>query len=230
YGTMPGTQNYPTQPSSIRPNTQVLPGSPQSNMADPESTRPPGFGGGFGSLSKPQTGNEGDVRKLPMVAIDRGSNDSLNRPITTSPAMDALAKDAMPKNQFDNSISLPLVDPSAIPNTLPAREYSNVKPLSAPQDYDTKPRWNPMLLDPEDRTAMESRDAPAKTVPIREAVSRRIRLVEVEMPTSKAVAFRGLGDESSQVQFASGIETKRAITPSGNNSAESNFRPVTKLK
>jgi hypothetical protein len=165
-----------------------------------------------------------------MVAIDRGApTNGSERSSTNPPLVDLKAKGASQPTSIDPSLALPSTSTASIPDTLP-REYSSVKPLNAPQNFDSRPRWNPMLLDPEDRTAMEQDKVSPPPSPVREAVSRRIRLVELDLGNQAEVATHQAVPGDSQIQLASGVERRKPVTTPISQPIQPGFRPVTKLK
>ena len=121
-----------------------------------------------------------------------------------------------------------LNDSQEIPQTLAPRGNAGMQPLSAPDDFDSKPRWSPTLLDPQDRTAMEQARRP---VPNRSKVNReadsRIRLQEDGNSTILAVAIETKKSNRGSIQLVSGVESKKSESE---GSGVIRFRPVTTLK
>ena len=93
---------------------------------------------------------------------------------------------------------------ASIPPTLPDEPFSGVRPLSAPADFDSKPKWNPSLLDPDDRTVWEQKNLKRDNV---------IQLVS-------GTEFQGGG-------VVNAVSTSNSVR-SGND--KSGFRPVTALQ
>lgn len=118
----------------------------------------------------------------------------------------------------------PVLDSSNIPSILPPRSYSGVQPLSAPDDYDSKPRWNPTLLDPEDRKTMEQ---VARLRQNREDAARKIRLEAVDSSPTTAIALSPSSSNRNVIQLVSGFENKKTETK---DVVEPSFRPVSNLK
>ena len=103
-----------------------------------------------------------------------------------------------------------------------------MQPLSAPADFDSKPRWTPTLLDPQDRTALEraSRTSPNPSK-VNEEAYNRIRLREEGDSTIFAIAVDAKKSNRNAIQLVSGVESKKS-EPQG--SSVIRFRPVTTLK
>ncbi len=214
YGTLPAS-GQGLQPNQVMPpitNPYTNPNtSPYSNPnVDPESMRRPSLGGSSAS---------NNVQTLPMVAIDRGSNSLQNDQPNVTPNSAGLLK---PRDTIAMGDVAPEPSPLTpnmingmqdIPKTLTPRENYGMKPLNAPDDFDSKPRWTPTLLDPDDRTVMER--------------SGRIRLREQSDSAVSAVALESTQSNRNTIQFVSGVETKRT-EPTENSAIR--FRAVTPLK
>ena len=128
-----------------------------------------------------------------------------------------------------------MMNSAPIPSTLPEQPMTGLKPLSAPSDFDSKPNFNPRLLDPEDRTAMERANrlsgSSVQTV-------SRIQLKEDDSMVVPAVSFSSPDGIKSKIQLISGAERiQDNFQPS--NSAQktalkqtdkSGFRPVSRNK
>ncbi len=210
YGALPtsgqGVQTNQVMPPITNPNT-----NPYSNPnLDPESMRRPSLGGSSAS---------NNVQTLPMVAIDRGSNSPQKDPPNAIPNSAGLLK---PRDTLALGDTAPEPSPLTpnmingaqdIPKTLTPRENYGMKPLNAPDDFDSKPRWTPTLLDPDDRTVMER--------------SGRIRLQEQGDSAVSAVALESSQSNRNTIQFVSGVETKKT-EPTENSAIR--FRAVTPLK
>ncbi len=217
------TNPYGAQPASgqgLQPN-QVMPPitnpytNPNTNPyanpnVDPESMRRPSLGGSSAS---------NNVQTLPMVAIDRGSNSTQKEAPKAISNLNGLLK---PRDAVAMGDEVP--EPSSIapnmtngmqdiPKTLTPRENYGMQPLSAPDDFDSKPKWTPTLLDPDDRTVMER--------------SSRIRLQEHRDSAVSAVALESTKSNRNTIQLVSGVETKKS-EPSENGVIR--FRAVTTLK
>ena len=216
------------------PNSQVLP--PGASFNDPDAERRPNMEG-QNAYSPPATkSNESPfiVQSIPMVAIDRESSKKSQETLPSSPNRDESSKtsDAIASNARPSSETLP-TEPSLfgktleIPQTLPPRGNYGMKPLSAPDDFDSKPRWTPTLLDPEDRTVMERGD---KLSPIRTNANTRIRLVEDGNTAVTAVAMDSKKPNRNAIQLVSGVETVKPESTEGSESGAIRFRPVTSLK
>lgn len=214
YGTIPAS-GQGLQPNQVMPpitNPYTNPNTnPYSNPnIDPESMRRPSLGGSSAS---------NNVQTLPMVAIDRGSNSLQNDQPNVTPNSAGLLK---PRDTLAMGDVAPEPSPLTpnmingmqdIPKTLTPRENYGMKPLNAPDDFDSKPRWTPTLLDPDDRTVMER--------------SGRIRLREQSDSAVSAVALESTQSNRNTIQFVSGIETKKT-EPTENSAIR--FRAVTPLK
>jgi hypothetical protein len=192
YNLNPAAPNYPNilpngqpvlPPNQVLPN-QIIPG------ADPESTVRPGLGR---AASSSPTENTIQTQRLPLVAIDR-STDSLNKlansPNTTNPNAASATllqpKETNTSNAIGSNLSSNLSQAAPIPATLPTNNDSfRVKPLYAPDDFDTRAKWNPTLLDPEDRTIVER---PEGTSDKTEDANRRIRLQDEDSSVVTASA------------------------------------------
>ena len=118
----------------------------------------------------------------------------------------------------------PALDSSNIPPILPPRSYSGAQPLSAPDDYDSKPQWNPTLLDPEDRKAMEQ---VAQLRQTREETARKIQLEADDSSPTTAIALSPSSSNRNVIQLVSGIENRKTETK---EVGEPSFRPVSSLK
>lgn len=178
----PGSMGIPTTPN-VMPNNQILPpGTGIPGLADPESVRQPGLSNAMNAPLKPEV----DVRTLPMVAIDRGTNNTSRLDsLSGGPGSEYASRDLAQTNSInaDNNISLGQsnFDPPKIPDTLNRKE-NTVQPLVAPSDFDSKPRWNPSLLEPEERSVVGGMDNSSNSATIRDVSIRRVRLTADEMP------------------------------------------------
>ncbi|HUP82209.1 MAG TPA: hypothetical protein VM260_26895 [Pirellula sp.] len=216
------------------PPANILP--PSSNLNDPESTRTPSLGSSGAANSTPRTnGSPFNVQKLPMVAIDRSPNSG---GIDTPPSLSHQNGLLSPTDAFAKS-GAALNEPSAmtpnmhnrleeIPQTLAPRGNAGMQPLSAPDDFDSKPRWTPTLLDPQERTAMDRTSRPA---PNRSKVDKeedtRIRLRADGDATVLAVAIDAKKSNRNSIQLVSEVESKKS---EAEGSSVIRFRPVTTLK
>ena len=109
-----------------------------------------------------------DVQRLPMVAIDRepstttrrsdvlpnNSKETAMSPFTLG--MANAAELSMNENSPTALTQKMLSQSPEIPQTLPATSGNSMRPLDAPDGFDGKPRWNPTLLDPDDRTVRDA--------------------------------------------------------------------------
>ena len=208
YGVLPAAgQVFPpnqVMPPNMNPN-------PNPNL-DPESIRRPNLGGGSSASI--------NVQKFPMVAIDRESNSNQNGEANRAINPNGLLKprEALAMSGAAAAEPSPLA-PSMIngaqdiPKTLVPRENYGIEPLSAPDDFDSKPRWTPTLLDPDDRTVMER--------------SSRIRLQADNDRVVSAVALDLVKANRNAIQLVSGVETRK-LEPSEISAIR--FRPVSTLK
>ena len=226
FGTNPAhgtTTNPGMQSAPVLPPTQVLPGtSPGTPGFDPESMRIP-FGGSSASVNP--AGNAIEVRRLPMVAIDRGVNPNLKSNEVLPGVKEAPASSPLIVGDGNDSLKTPeLMRGSVnIPSALPPRSYTGVQPLSAPEGHDSTPRWNPSLLDPEDRTALEQSGRLFQT---HEEAARKIRLKDEDSSTVTAVAMSPKTNRTV-IQLVSGTESTKSDVK---EVAEPGFRPISRLK
>ena len=103
-----------------------------------------------------------------------------------------------------------------------------MQPLSAPDDFDSKPRWTPTLLDPQDRTAMERTSRPAMDrSKVYTGADDRIRLRDDGNSTGLALAIDVKKSNRNAIQLVSGVESKKSESE---GSSVIRFRPVTTLK
>ena len=208
----------PSGNGQVFPSNQVFP--PNSNLSDPESTRTPSLGmGSLGASSATPKASDKpfDVQTLPMVAIDRQSS-SRSKEIPTSLSS---------PNSLLNTRDIPsriLNGTPEIPQTLAPRGNAVMQPLSAPDDFDSKPRWNPTLLDPDDRTVMERA---SRLTPNQSEADGSIRLVEDRDSTFLALAIETKKTNRNSIQLVSGVETKESKAV---GSDVIRFRPVATLK
>ena len=204
----------PAASGQVFPPNLVMPPNtnPYSNPnLDPESMRRPSLGGSNASIN---------VQRLPLVAIDRESNAKTSG--APNPAInpngllkpsDAVAMSGVAPTE-PSSLSPSMINGAQdIPKTLTPRENYGMEPLRAPDDFDSKPRWTPTLLDPDDRTVMER--------------SGRIRLQQDLDSAVSAVALESAKSNRNAIQLVSGVESKKS-EPSQSGAVR--FRPVTTLK
>ena len=190
----------PAPNGQVLPSQQVFPGQPNTGFGDPEATRVPGPSGtsAWMSPSKPSVLNE--VQRLPMVAIDQEPSNPAPASWNDKPSQFRSSTEGTSGNSTPNQ----MMNAAAIPSTLPDEPFPSVRPLSAPADFDTKPKWNPSLLDPDDRTVWEQKNRKKDNV---------IQLVS--------------GTESQGVGVVNAVSTSNSIR-SGND--KPGFRPVTALQ
>ena len=234
-GGQPYTPNIlPPAGSPVLPPNQVFPpgmnpGAP--GLADPESVRVPGLGSSAATspASNPAINPASvaakkslDMERLPMVAIDQAANP------TNSNASNQVMPDLQTGGPRAGTLLQPGVAPASnssnIPSILPPRSYSGAQPLSAPDDYDSKPQWNPTLLDPEDRKAMEQ---VAQLRQTREEAARKIQLQADDSSPTIAIALSPSSSNRNVIQLVSGIENRKTETK---DVGEPSFRPVSSLK
>jgi hypothetical protein len=190
----------PASNGQILPSQQVFPGQPNTGFGDPEATRVPGPSGSSAWMPPNKPSVTTEVQRLPMVAIDKeGTNP------TSSSLNDKLSQfRSAPEIPSGNSTPNQMMNAASIPSTLPDEPFTGVQPLSAPADFDSKPKWNPSLLDPDDRTVWEQKNLKRDNV---------IQLVS-------GTEFQGGG-------VVSAVSTSNSVR-SGND--KSGFRPVTALQ
>lgn len=178
----------------------MFPGQPNTGFGDPEATRVPGPSGSSAWMPPNKPSVTTEVQRLPMVAIDKeGTNP------TSSSLNDKLSQfRSAPEIPSGNSTPNQMMNAASIPSTLPDEPFTGVQPLSAPADFDSKPKWNPSLLDPDDRTVWEQKNLKRDNV---------IQLVS-------GTEFQGGG-------VVSAVSTSNSVR-SGND--KSGFRPVTALQ
>jgi len=234
-GGQPYTPNIlPPAGSPVLPPNQFFPpgmnpGAP--GLADPESVRVPGLGSSAATspASSPTINPASvaakkslDMERIPMVAIDQAANP------TNSNASNQVMPDLQTGGPRAGTLlqpgATPASDSSNIPPILPPRSYSGAQPLSAPDDYDSKPRWNPTLLDPEDRKAMEQ---VAQLRQTREEAARKIQLQADDSSPTIAIALSPSSSNRNVIQLVSGIENRKTETK---DVGEPSFRPVSSLK
>jgi len=189
----------PASNGQVLPNQQVFPGQPNTGFGDPEATRVPGPSGSSAMMS-PSKPNVNEVQRLPMVAIDKERANPASASLN-----DKLSQfRSMPEVPSANSTPNQMMNAASIPSTLPDEPFSGVRPLSAPADFDSKPKWNPSLLDPDDRTVWEQKNRKKENV---------IQLVS--------------GTEFQGGSVVNAVSTSNSVR-SGND--KSGFRPVTALQ
>ena len=229
--TAPGYAN-PYTP--VMPNSSVLP--PGAIYSDPDAEKQPSLGGQNAPRSAENKSTESPftVQSIPRVAIDRESSKKSQEILPTSPYRDesSIRNDAFALNDRPASETMPsgprlFGNAPEIPQTLPPRGNYGMKPLSAPDDFDSKPRWNPTLLDPEDRTVMEKS---GRLSPNRPSANTRIRLVEDGNAAVTAVAMDTKQSNRSAIQLVSGLETVKPESKATTESGAIRFRPVSSLK
>ena len=196
-------------------------------LADPESVRIPGLGSGAATspainpasvaANKPL-----DIERLPMVAIDPQAKP--NNSNASNQIMPDLQAGGPRAGTLLQPGAAPALDSSNIPSILPPRSYSGAQPLSAPDNYDSKPQWNPTLLDPEDRKAMEQ---VAQLRQTREEAARKIQLQADDSSPTTAIALSPSSPNRNVIQLVSGIENRKSETK---DVGEPTFRPVSSLK
>lgn len=226
----------PSGVNPVLPNGQILPSG--GNNVDPEATRQPSLPLGGRQASSPSAGSSTvsdpasnsnsspfQGQNSPIVAANR---ESTGKETTTQwKSSESFAK---PRDTIaaDPGIGRSTTVAPEIPDTLPPRVNYGMKPLSAPDDFDTKPRWNPTLLDPDDRTVMERSGlwAPETT-----KLAGRIRTLEESESAVAAVAFESTQSGRNNIQLVSGVEAKHTVsskTPAHDQTIR--FRPVATLK
>lgn len=233
-GGQPYTPNIlPPAGSPVLPPNQFFP--PGMNpaapgLADPESVRVPGLGSSAATspASNPASNSASVAAKtpldmgLPMAAIDPGAKPTNNN------ASNQVKPDFQAGGPRAGTLlqpgAAPTLDSSNIPPILPPRSYSGAQPLSAPDDYDSKPQWNPTLLDPEDRKAMEQ---VAQLRQTREEAARKIQLQADDSSPTTAIALSPSSSNRNVIQLVSGIENRKTETK---EVGEPSFRPVSSLK
>lgn len=244
----PSAPSYNPGAAQVMPNGQIMP--PGTSSVDPEATRQPSLPGvsqasnspvlnppmnnpSFKSIEspfKPQNDSfaAGDSQLAGKDATTQWkSSDLLAKP------RDAKPQDAKPRDTVaaDSFAPRPATVAPAIPDTLPPRVNYGMTPLSAPDDFDTKPRWNPTLLDPDDRTAMERS---GQLVPETNKLAGRIRTLEDGESTVSAVAMEPIHQGRNNIQLVSGVEARRPLVDGDSKKSADNqrirFRPVATLK
>ncbi len=243
-GYNPATSPYnapynPAGASPVLPNSQIMP--PGTNNIDPEATRKPTLSG-VSQASAPPANNSpyGNPASKPIESSFKAPNNPMVAAESTNKESTNKDSSAQWKSseQFAKSRDTIAADAGAtrattaapeIPETLPPRVNYGMKPLTAPDDFDTKPRWNPTLLDPDDRTAMKRA---GQLTPESTKLVGRIRTLEDRESAVTAVAIESTQPGRSNIQLVSGVEAKRPVTdtktPVDNQSVR--FRPVATLK
>ena len=190
----------PASGAPVMPNQQIFPSQPKTGFGDPEATQVPVPGGSSASLKPSSQGLTTEVQRLPMVAIDQDRGNSATPPLKNELSQFRSAP------VVSNGMSTPsqMMNAATIPSTLPDQPFSGMKPLSAPVDYDSKPKWNPSLLDPDDRTVWERKNRKNSSI---------IQLVS--------------GTDSQGVGVVNAVSISGAVRQ---ETDKSGFRPVTTLK
>lgn len=233
------TPYNPAGTTPVLPNGQIMP--PGFNNMDPEATRKPTLSGASQASAPPANnapiGNPASqpiespfkAQNNQMAAAEATNKESTNGDSTTqwkSSELFAKPRDTM---AADAGAARASTAAPEIPETLPPRVNYGMKPLSAPDDFDTKPRWNPTLLDPDDRTAMERA---GQLTPESTKMVGRIRTLEDGESAVTAVAIESRQPGRSNIQMVSGVEIKRpaADTKTSADNQSFGFRPVAPLK
>jgi hypothetical protein len=228
----------PAGSAPIMPNGQVMPPGTNNNI-DPEATRKPTLPG-VSQASAPPANNApfGNPASKPIESPFKAQNNSIAAADSTnkeSSNTDSQWKSSelfgKPRDTMAADVGATRPSPAApeIPETLPPRVNYGMKPLTAPDDFDTKPRWNPTLLDPDDRTAMEHA---GQLTPESTRMVGRIRTLEDRDSTVTAVAFESGQAGRSPIQMVSGVENKRPSTGMRTSASDESFgfRSVSPLK
>jgi len=223
YSAPPVLPNFPVMPSNNNPGS------------DPEAERRPELGRKMSSnFSRIPSESAPNVQSIPMVAIDREATPrngetaaGFSNPDGSFKPRDSLALGNSATNSLNKDESSgiePRVFDGApqIPQTLAPRGDYGMKPLNAPEELDSNPRWTPTLLEPDDRVAME-RAASAN----RRGENKRIRIREDQESVISAVVMNSSKSNRNSIQLVSGVETKKTESV---DAGVIRFRPVTKLK
>lgn len=234
-----GAAGYANPYAPVMPNMPILP--PGASLNDPDAMKQPSLDGR--SASGPSATKSAATKSMespfivpsiPMVAIDRESAKKSQETLPnvsnrdeSSKTNDSIASNIRPSIEATPSVPNLLDNPPEIPQTLSPRSNYGMKPLSAPDDFDGKPRWNPTLLDPEDRTVMERA---GRISPVRPNTNNRIRLQEDPVSAVSAVALATKGPNRSAIQLISGVEPIKSEPADTAESSAIRFRPVTSLK
>jgi len=218
----------------VMPNTPVLP--PGAGLNDPDAMRQPSLDGrsASGLSATKSMENPMNIQSIPMVAIDRESPKksqetfpNVSNRDESSKTNDSIASNIRPSVEVTPSVPSRLGNSPEIPQTLPPRSNYGMKPLSAPDDFDDKPRWNPTLLDPEDRTVMERA---GRISPLQTNTNNGIRFQEDPVSAVTAVALDARKPNRNAIQLVSGVEPIKFDTADTTESGAIRFRPVTSLK
>jgi len=234
-----GASGYANPYTPVMPNIPVLP--PGAGLNDPDSMKQPSLDGrnaaGLSATKSAATKSMDSpfiVQNIPMVAIDRESAKKSQETLPgvpnrdeSSKTNDSIAATIRPSIEPAPSVSSLLGTSPEIPQTLPPRSNYGMKPLNAPDDFDGKPRWNPTLLDPEDRTVMERA---GRISPVRHNTNNRIRLQEDPVSAVAAVALDAKKPNRNAIHLVSGIEPNKSEPADTPESGAIRFRPVTSLK
>jgi len=234
-----GASGYANPYTPVMPHMPVLP--PGAGLNDPDSMKQPSLDGrsasGLSATKSAATKSMESpfiVQSIPMVAIDRESAKKSQETLPSvinrdesSKTNDSIASTFRPSNEPTPSLPSFLGNSPEIPQTLPPRSNYGMKPLSAPDDFDGKPRWNPTLLDPEDRTVMERA---GRISPVRPNTNNRIRLQEDPSSAVTAVALNDTRPTRNAIQLVSGVEPIKSESADTPQSGTIRFRPVTSLK
>jgi hypothetical protein len=199
----------------VLPSQPVLPGADADSMVKPFGTQ----------ASAAPKGKVNDGSQFPLFPAPPETN-SGSTAEARKPEESATLSLLQPRNSLANNASTEspsFKDSTPIPSTLPASENHGVQPLFAPDDFDSKPKWNPTLLDPNDRVVLEKQ---GKLLDTPEVASRRIQLQDEEgAAVSNAVALAPAKPKGKVIQLASGNEPIKS--DASNGATKSPFRPVT---
>jgi hypothetical protein len=203
-----------------------MPPAPVLPNADPESKVRPSLSLG----TQPGNGEVTDsfaTQRLPSVPVEQSSGLASSKPQTANAPASPTASLLVPSDNNlagGTNLTAPstLSQPVPMPATIQPSNEFGIKPLYAPDDFDSKPNWNPALLDPDDRVALERSGQFPKG---NQQTANRIRIRDEDEGAAMATVALASGKSiDSGVRLVSGEEpSKGASVPSF-----SAFRPSTK--
>jgi hypothetical protein len=225
---VPGYPGYvnPSNPASLN-NLQspVMPSAPVMPNADPESKVRPSLGMGAQPANSELTDSFA-AQRLPSVPVEQSSGLASSKPPAAVTPSSPAASLLVPSNNHvagGTNLTAPstLSQPVPLPSSLQPSNDFGIKPLYAPDDFDSKPNWNPALLDPDDRVALERSGQLMKS---NQRSASRIRLQDEDAGSAMAtVALSNSKSADSGVRLVSGEEPSK-VSSTSNFSA---FRPST---
>ncbi len=185
-GYTPGLVAPPSPTYQVAP-TQVAPASPAVGNSNSYPVTPAPAGGVYPPASGASSDPNANVPpSLPAIGFPApNSSAQLNRPQLRSIQRQPLTTDATQDSERSN-LSSDALNRSQIPS---------MSPIPAPAELESQPRWNPGLLDEQDRTALR----PVEPTPL--------------MGQAKTIHWASFASESKVDSSAQSSSRLRAITP-----------------